>query len=115
MLCAVAHTSRCLTQGSCRCFETQADKYTYSMCVFGEAVQKEGAAQTRLGSWKGFADNYLTMRFEGGQGCWQGPARSLQVLSALLPLLRLAACILHEQCSAESSSPMRPEGRSSCS
>ena len=68
-----------VADGARRCFETRADKYTYSICVFGDAAQKDGSAHTRLGSWKGFADNYSTMRFEGGQGCWQGPARSLQV------------------------------------
>ena len=63
----------------CRCFEVKADKYTYSMCPFGEATQKEGGGSTRLGTWQGFGDNYTTMLFDKGMGCWQGPARSFQV------------------------------------
>ena len=51
----------------------------YSMCPYGEASQKDGGSHTRLGSWQGFGEGHTSMRFDKGQGCWQGPARSFQV------------------------------------
>lgn len=38
-----------------------------------------------VSSFSGFEDNYSVMRFTNGQGCWQGPARSLKVRSTLQP------------------------------
>ena len=58
-------------------------KYTYHVCPFGNAEQKEGGRATRLGSWDGFADDASTgetvMRFSNGDSCWQGPPRSMKV------------------------------------
>ena len=57
----------------------QVDKYTYSVCPFKDAFQKEGASKTSLGTWAGLTDDSTVMRFSKGQACWQGPARSMTV------------------------------------
>ena len=65
-----------------QCFSTQIKQYTYEICPFEEAKQKEGSSGTSLGRWAGFgvsAAGVPTMSFTGGQGCWQGPQRSLTV------------------------------------
>lgn len=61
----------------------QVDKYTYSVCPFKDAFQKEGSSRTSLGTWAGLADDSTVMKFTGGQACWQGPARSMTVRPAL--------------------------------
>ncbi|KAK9868757.1 hypothetical protein WJX84_007967 [Apatococcus fuscideae] len=62
-----------------KCFDTRADKYTYEMCIFGSAAQKDAHLHTSLGSWEGFKNGYALASFTNGQHCWQGPPRSLQV------------------------------------
>ncbi|KAA6428325.1 MAG: hypothetical protein FRX49_01921 [Trebouxia sp. A1-2] len=61
------------------CYDAQVDKYTYSVCPFKDAFQKEGASKTSLGTWAGLTDDSTVMRFSNGQACWQGPARSMTV------------------------------------
>ena len=53
------------------------DKYVYEICPFKDAHQRDGAAATSLGAWKGFEDT--SMVFSGGQHCWNGPLRSIKV------------------------------------
>lgn len=62
-----------------KCFNAKVEKYTYEVCPFKDAKQKEGHGSTQLGKWSGFTDNYHGMSFTNGQHCWQGPNRSLQV------------------------------------
>ncbi|KAK9786586.1 hypothetical protein WJX73_004059 [Symbiochloris irregularis] len=62
-----------------RCIEANVDKYTYSVCPFKDAHQKDGGAQTKLGGWSGWESNGSVMSFTNGQGCWNGPARSITV------------------------------------
>ncbi len=57
----------------------QVDKYTYSVCPFKDAFQKEGSSKTSLGTWAGLTDDSTVMKFSNGQACWQGPARSMTV------------------------------------
>ena len=62
----------------------QVEKYTYEVCPFGKASQKEGHSSTSLGSWEGLdgeaeGRGTLRMAFTNGQGCWQGPPRSMTV------------------------------------
>ena len=58
----------------------QIEKYTYEVCPFDRAEQKEGRHHgTSLGRWQGFLNNYTSMSFTEGDHCWQGPRRSLHV------------------------------------
>ena len=63
----------------CRCFEVKVEKYVYEVCPFKSAAQKDGGMTTSLGSWKGFQNDYRALVFQNGQGCWNGPSRSLRV------------------------------------
>lgn len=62
-----------------RCFNAVETKYTYEMCFFDKARQKESHQTTDLGSWKGFGDRYHYALWDEGAWCWQGPNRSLNV------------------------------------
>ena len=64
----------------------QVDKYTYEVCPYGKASQKEGHSSTSLGTWSGLEENGTRMAFKNGQGCWQGPARSISVGGCLSSL-----------------------------
>mmetsp|Transcript_36332 Transcript_36332/g.86261 ORF Transcript_36332/g.86261 Transcript_36332/m.86261 type:complete len:360 (+) Transcript_36332:728-1807(+) len=61
-----------------QCFSAHVDKYVYEVCIFGEAKQKEGHSSVSLGRWNGELNGSELMYTEG-QGCWQGPKRSLRV------------------------------------
>ena len=64
-------------------------RYTYEVCLFGEARQKanSGGSVHSLGhfsSWKhdeetGTSGYYSRQVFTGGAKCWNGPQRSVQV------------------------------------
>ena len=41
----------------------QVDKYTYEVCPYGRAAQKEGHSSTNLGAWAGLEDNGTRMDF----------------------------------------------------
>jgi protein kinase C substrate 80K-H len=67
-----------------KCYDVVAGKYTYEMCVFGRASQKEGGGGgTSLGNWKGMERNAETgqrvLIWDNGQKCWNGPKRSATV------------------------------------
>jgi hypothetical protein len=64
-----------------QCVSTQIRQYTYEVCFFDKASQKEGGSSTSLGSWSSWreGEQHREMRFEGGQTCWNGPARSAQI------------------------------------
>jgi protein kinase C substrate 80K-H len=65
-----------------RCLSTKIDKYTYEVCPYKTAKQKEGSSSfgTDLGHWQGFEEGgFSVMKFVGGSTCWQGPARSMTV------------------------------------
>lgn len=68
-----------------QCFEYTDREYIYTLCPFEKTTQKpkSGGIETSLGRWgKWFGpdDNkYAAMKFENGQGCWNGPARSCHV------------------------------------
>merc|ERR1711892_375159 len=59
-----------------QCFEYTDNEYTYKMCPFDHCTQ----GGTRLGNWGEWTgpegDPYASMKFTGGQTCWNGPARS---------------------------------------
>ncbi len=69
------------------CFDVLSNKYTYEVCMFGKATQREGSNKkgsgTGLGSWDSFSmdetTGTLTLKWTGGQKCWNGPQRSATV------------------------------------
>ncbi|GMI84201.1 PRIORITY IN SWEET LIFE 4 [Hibiscus trionum] len=61
------------------CFEINQNKYVYKVCPYKQASQEEGHSTTRLGSWDKFEDSYRMMVFSNGDGCWNGPDRSMKV------------------------------------
>jgi protein kinase C substrate 80K-H len=69
------------------CFEFEDREYIYKLCPFDRTVQKSKAnnGETSIGNWKSWGDaedksKYNVMKFENGQGCWNGPQRSTKVL-----------------------------------
>lgn len=80
----VCATHRCLIY-SC----LSLPRYTYEVCLFGEARQRanSGGSAHSLGhfsSWKedeevGTPGYYSRQMFTGGAKCWNGPQRSVQV------------------------------------
>jgi len=63
------------------CFEFSDREYTYKICLFDRVTQrqKSGGSETDLGNWGHWEDGYRAMKYEGGQSCWNGPARSALV------------------------------------
>ena len=68
-----------------QCFSTQADKYTYEICLFGQSKQD---SHVRLGDMKNDMKNEVVfedasgkrfVKFENGEKCWNGPKRSMTV------------------------------------
>ncbi|KAJ3224575.1 hypothetical protein HDU81_008473 [Chytriomyces hyalinus] len=75
-----------------QCLEHHTHEYTYKLCFFDTAAQKgkDQFMETSLGTWNGFTGKDLTAfsgknlkytegEFINGQGCWQGPQRSVRV------------------------------------
>jgi len=62
-----------------QCFESKEGKYTYKVCAYKKATQAEGHSSTNLGRWDKFEESYRVMQFSNGDGCWNGPDRSLKV------------------------------------
>jgi len=78
-----------------KCYSTTIRQYTYEICPYEKAEQKENNAGTSLGTWDGWKDlseaqnlgfkidqlaYNKVMKFHNGQSCWQGPQRSLTIL-----------------------------------
>lgn len=70
------------------CVEFDQGEYVYEVCFFGAAQQKaKNGGKTSLGRFAGWATDrergeegyWLKQRYEGGQRCWNGPARSAKV------------------------------------
>lgn len=61
------------------CIDAKIEKYVYKVCPFSNAEQVDGGRSTGLGSWAGFDESGEHMVFTNGEGCWQGPARSMKV------------------------------------
>jgi protein kinase C substrate 80K-H len=68
-----------------QCFEFSDREYTYRLCPFEKTSQKSkgGGIETNLGVWGHWygpeGDKYDAMKYENGQGCWNGPSRSCHV------------------------------------
>jgi len=67
------------------CYEYTDREYVYKLCPFDKVTQrnKDGGSETELGSkmsWSGGEGNHFSsMKYDGGQTCWNGPARSTNV------------------------------------
>jgi protein kinase C substrate 80K-H len=59
------------------CADLSAGAYKYTVCPFGRATQ-DGTHLGTFSGWKAGA-GHSVMQFTGGQGCWNGPARSVAV------------------------------------
>lgn len=68
-----------------QCPELNQAQYTYRLCLFDRAVQKDrnGHHEIGLGNWKAWEgpddDKYSKQKYADGQHCWNGPARSTLV------------------------------------
>ncbi|EFJ52398.1 hypothetical protein VOLCADRAFT_120319 [Volvox carteri f. nagariensis] len=63
-----------------KCFTSYQTRWTYEICMFDKAVQKEGYTNSVVvGRWYGFSDDYRTMYFTGGDECWNVGPRSMTV------------------------------------
>jgi protein kinase C substrate 80K-H len=58
-----------------KCIEMKQRQYTYELCLFNKASQKEGGS-TSLGTFTGWNEDKTAMKYENGVRCWSGPNRS---------------------------------------
>ncbi|KAK5075347.1 hypothetical protein LTS08_001586 [Lithohypha guttulata] len=84
-----------------QCTEGDFGEYKYSLCFMQKTTQqpKKGGGQTNMGSFTGFETEFtdddlpsggkglgrgerVVMKYENGQHCWNGPARSTRVILA---------------------------------
>ena len=82
-----------------KCLSKDSGEYTYEICWLGRTSQKskKGGSDTSLGNFARFdtvtvdeeipadgrglgSGERVTLKYEGGQGCWNGPARSTVVV-----------------------------------
>lgn len=82
-----------------RCIESGSGEYRYELCWLGEAKQKsnKGGSQTGIGTFTRFEKmvvdeemsidgkglgkgERLVLKYENGQGCWNGPSRQTTVI-----------------------------------
>lgn len=56
-----------------QCFDADAVKYVYSVCMFEKAVQKEGYQETDIGKWGHFHSEggVSKMVYDNGAYCWE--------------------------------------------
>ncbi len=78
--CTAKYSAHLSVLQSMQC-HSQVEKYTYEVCPFNRASQKEGGSATSLGTWSGFEEGETKLAFKNGATCWQGPSRSMTVRS----------------------------------
>lgn len=66
------------------CYEYEDREYVYKLCPFDKTIQKSKSnnGETTIGYWSSWgtdANKYLTMKFNNGLACWNGPQRSTAV------------------------------------
>lgn len=61
-----------------KCFEYKTPQYTYEVCPYSKASQKEGGSSTNLGTFQGWGEG-KSMQFKNGLKCWGGPDREVDV------------------------------------
>ncbi|GIL71755.1 hypothetical protein Vretifemale_2066 [Volvox reticuliferus] len=63
-----------------KCYSSYQTRWTYEVCMFDKAVQKEGNSNSvTVGRWYGFSEDYKVMYFSGGDECWNVGPRSMTV------------------------------------
>eukprot|EP00980_Cylindrotheca_fusiformis_P012682 scaffold3103_cov136-Cylindrotheca_fusiformis.AAC.20 len=82
------------------CYSVVAGKYTYEVCLFNGAKQKDEGSSTNLGKWTGMeiVDGQRVMKWEGGQKCWNGPQRSATVNVSCGPETKILSADEPETC-----------------
>ncbi|OWK50909.1 Glucosidase 2 subunit beta [Lonchura striata] len=87
-----------------QCWELGTSEYLYRLCPFQRVTQrpKNGGAETSLGLWGSWAgpegDKFGAQKYEGGTGCWQGPARATTVSLRCGALTALRAALEPSRC-----------------
>ena len=100
-----------------RCVEQDSGEYTYELCWMGGTMQKpkKGGANTGMGGFARFettlvdeelpadgrgvgAGHRLVMKYENGQHCWNGPARSTTVVLACAERDEIWKIVEEEKC-----------------
>ncbi len=71
------------------CFDITSNQYTYEVCMFGSASQRDAGSDSKrgrgtdLGKWDKMTIDKTTgvrvMKWKGGMKCWNGPKRSATV------------------------------------
>ena len=85
------------------CFSFEAAKYTYDLCLFKGAKQKEGShGGVNLGEWKDAAIDEDTgnrlWNWTKGTKCWNGPQRSATAVVTCGPETRIISADEPETC-----------------
>eukprot|EP00985_Skeletonema_marinoi_P003093 scaffold1288_cov168-Skeletonema_marinoi.AAC.4 len=67
------------------CHRIESGKYEYEVCIFGKATQRDIGQKgggTHLGSWDSLLmeNGHRTLKWDKGTKCWNGPARSAEVI-----------------------------------
>lgn len=91
------------------CMSLRVIEYLYEVCIFGEATQKNDDNSVSIGRFTNFdPTTYLTMMFENGQGCWNGPSRSIRVDFECGPVMKLIDVTEPQMCTytAKAQSPL---------
>ncbi|XP_030826350.1 glucosidase 2 subunit beta [Camarhynchus parvulus] len=87
-----------------QCWELGTSEYLYRLCPFQRVTQrpKNGGAETSLGLWGSWAGpegaKFGAQKYEGGTGCWQGPARATTVRLRCGPSTALTAASEPSRC-----------------
>jgi len=68
-----------------QCAELTTSQYTYKLCLFDRSLQKgrNDHSEVNLGYWGHWdgleGDKFCSQKYDNGQTCWNGPARSTHV------------------------------------
>lgn len=85
------------------CHTVESGKYEYEVCIFGKATQRDAGQKsggTNLGSWDKVEryDGGRRLKWSGGTKCWNGPARSAEVVVTCGSETKLLAADEPETC-----------------
>ncbi|PNH10213.1 Glucosidase 2 subunit beta [Tetrabaena socialis] len=63
-----------------QCFSSIQTRWTYEICFFKDATQREGYTNTvTVGRWRGFSPDYKQILYGGGEDCWNVGPRTMTV------------------------------------